>query len=471
MEKGLKELLESTVLSDETKSALAEAWNSKLDEVRANVREEEETKLREEYANRFAADKNELVEAMDRMLGDAVQGYAAKSAAELKALQEERTRLTSAIKEARAEYKAKIASQTQVMETFFLESLKKELTEFAQDHKALRVQRVKVAEQAASLEDQYNTKLSEAMDKLQGFVVSKLNEELNALKSQKASLAETEVRVAKSLNEHRSELNNQTAKSVKMLESFVVGQLSKELKEFEADKQGLVEARVRFASEAKAKLEEQRKAFVARATKIVESTVDAHLRKELSQLKEDLVEARQNIFGRRLFEAFQSEFMTSYLSEGTQVKKLSNQLMEAQARLDEATAVIDEKAQLIESMQRRVKLSEERAARQRTLNELLSPLSKDKRAVMGELLEHIKTPALKEAFNKYLPTILNENDRGSSPKGRQLLSETPVTAKRPTSSEVTGDRNNRLTESARAEIVEENQNEILELRRLAGIEK
>ncbi len=470
MNQGLKELLESAVLSDETKAALSEAWNSKLDEVRASVREETETNLREEFANRFAADKLELVEAMDRMLGDAVKGHAETAAVELKAIQEERARLTSAIKEARADYKAKIASQTQVMETFFLETLKKELTEFAQDHEALRVQRVKVAEQAASLETDYQTKLSESMEKLQSIVVAKLHEEMSELKAQKAQLAETEARVAKSLNEHRAELNTTTAKSVKMLESFVMSQLSKEIKEFEIDKANLVEARVRFASEAKAKLDEQRKAFVARATKIVESTVDAHLRKELTQLKEDLVEARQNIFGRRLFEAFQSEFMTSYLSEGTQVKKLTNQLAEAQARIDEATSAIEEKAKLIESMERRVKLSEERATRERTLNELLSPLSKDKRAVMGELLESVKTSSLKVAFQKYLPTILNENDRGSSQKGRQLLSETPVTAKRPVS-EVTGDRNNRLTESARAEIVEDNVEEIHELRRLAGIEK
>ncbi len=471
MEKGLKELLESAVLSDETKSALSEAWNSKLDEVRASVREEEETKLREEFANRFAADKNELVEAMDRMLGDAVKENASKAASELKALQEERTRLTSAIKEARAEYKAKIASQTQVMESFFLETLKKELTEFAQDHQALRAQRVKVAEESAALNEQYEQKLAESLSKLQSVVVGKLHEEMTQLKAQKASLAETEARVAKSLNEHRAELNTQTGKSVKMLESFVMSQLSKELKEFETDKQGLVEARVRFASEAKAKLEEQRKAFVARATKIVESTVDSHLRKELSQLKEDLVEARQNIFGRRLFEAFQSEYMASYHSDGSQVKKLSAQLIEAQGRIDEAVKLVDEKSKLLESMERRVKLSEERATRERTLNELLTPLNKGQRAVMGELLESVKTSSLKVAFQKYLPTILNENDRGSSPKGRQLLSETPVTAKRPTSSEVTGDRNNRLTESARAEIVEENVEEILELRRLAGIEK
>jgi len=468
MEKGLKELLESAVLSDENKAALAEAWNSKLDEVRNSVREEVETGLREEFASKFAADKNQLVEAMDQMLNDAIKANTEQTAVELKSIQEERARLTTAIKEARADYKSRTASHQEMLKSFVMETLTKELTEFAQDQKALREQRVKVANESAALKAEYSTKLSENMEKLQSIVVAKLAEELKNLKGQQAKLAETEVRTSKKLDEHRAELNDQTAKSIKMLESFVMGQLNKELVEFEEDKKGLVEARVRFASEAKAKIAETRKAFIERATKVVESTVDSHLRKELSQLKEDLVEARQNIFGRRLFEAFQSEYMASYLSEGSQVKKISAKLAEAQEQLEKSAKKLDEQAKLVESMERRVKLSEERAARERTLNELLSPLSKDKRAVMGELLESVKTDSLKTAFQKYLPTILTEGERGSATKGRQLLSETPVTTKRSVS-EVTGDRNNRLTEAARTEEQHDESAEIVELRRLAGL--
>lgn len=469
MEKGFKELLESAVLSEENKTALAEAWNSKLEEARNEIREEEATKLREEFASRFANDKLELVEAMDNMLNDAVSAHATKSAAELKALKEERARLTTAIKESRAEYKARTASHVDMMKTFFLESLKKELTEFADDMKALREQRVRVANEAAALKSEYQTKLAENLTKIQGVVATKLAEELSALKAEKAKLAETETRVAKKLDEHRAELNIETSKSIKVLESFVMDQLGKEIAEFEVDKKNLVEARVRFATEAKAKMAETRKAFIARASAIVESTVDAHLRKELSQLKEDLVEARQNIFGRRLFEAFQTEFMSSYLSEGTQVKKLSAKLEETQARLDEATKAIESKAKLVEGMERRIQISEERALRERTLNELLAPLSKDKRVIMGELLESTKTSSLKAAFQKYLPTILVEG-KGSSTKGRQLLSETPVTEKRPVS-EVTGDRNdNRLTEAARTAESQDISAEIVTLRRLAGLE-
>jgi hypothetical protein len=42
MEHGLKELLENEVLSEETRAAFLEAWNSKLTEMKASLREEVE---------------------------------------------------------------------------------------------------------------------------------------------------------------------------------------------------------------------------------------------------------------------------------------------------------------------------------------------------------------------------------------------------------------------------------------------
>src|SRR5690606_3331036 len=117
----------------------------------------------------------------------------------------------------------------------------------------------------------------------------------------------------------------------------------------------------------------------------------------------------------------------------------------------------------------KVTISEQRASREKTLNELLAPLGREKRAVMANLLESVKTPALKEAFQKYLPTVTKETATGSSNQGRRVLSEAPATEKRTVA--VTGDRTNRLSESARAEDVQaqSTQSEIVELRRLAGL--
>ncbi len=409
MEKDLKELLENTVLNEETKTAFLEAWNTKITEVKASLHEEVESKVREEFARRYEQDKQNLVEAMDNMLSDAVSKHAKATFTESKALRNERVKLTQAIKETRAAYKARTAKHMKTLETFVLTQLKPQMT----------------------------------------------------------SLTDSRVKVMQKLREHRLDMNNQAALRINKLESFVVEQLKKEVKEFKQDKDSLVEMKVKLASETKAKLNETKKAFINRASKLVETTIESHLRKEMTQLKDDIRAARENIFGRRLFEAFQAEYMTSYLSEGTKVKKLTNTLKETERKLSEATQKITSGKTLIEQAQRRITISEERAVRTKALNDLLRPLNRDKREVMENLLETVKTVNLKEAFRKYLPAVLNETVRGNKTGDRQVISETKPILKRTV--ELTGNRPDRLTETTKAEDKKVHTAEIVELRRLAGI--
>jgi hypothetical protein len=467
MENGLNSLLESGLLNEETKTALEEAWNVKLDEVRASLREEVEEQIREEFSARFEADKGNLVEAMDNMLTDAVKQYAVESVAATKALNEERTKLTTAIKEARAEYKAKTAEHIGVLEQFVVKQLAEEIKELSEDHRAMQEQRVKLAQEISEAKASYDAQLVEHVGKIEQFVMSKLSEEISAVKAQEKALSEQRVVDAKKLREHRIAMNEQTAARINKLEGFVLEQLNKEIGELEVDKNALVEARVRLVAESKAKLEETKKAFIARASKLVESTVEAQIRGELTQLKEDIQEARNNMFGRRLFEAFQAEFMTSYLSEGSEIRKLQAQLNESTEALAKVNTILAEKDTEVQASARRAKLAEERAARVQIKNELLSPLSKEKRNVMEELLETVKTDKLKEAFQKYLPTVLNEGMRNAN-QGRRVLAEAAEPKK---TVAVTGNRVNPLAESARAEEVAAlSENDRAELRRLAGIE-
>jgi hypothetical protein len=409
MENGLKELLENEVLSEETKTAFLEAWNNKVNEVKASLREEVETTVRNEFANRYEQDRTSLVEAMDNMLSDAVTSHAQETFEATKALKEERQKLTNAIKETRAAYRTRVEQHTKTLESFVLAQLK---------HQML-------------------------------------------------SLNESKVKVAKKLREHRIELNTQAAQRVNKLESFVIGQLKKEINEFKQDKDSLVEMKIKLSTEAKAKLAEAKKAFIDRASKIVETTVDAALKKEMGQLKEDIRVARENMFGRRLFESFQAEFMTSYLSEGTQLKKVTTKLAEAESKLEETTLKLSNSKALMEQAQRRVVMSEERALRIKTMNDILSPLNKNKRDVMENLLENVKTQHLKEAFKRYLPKVLNETVKEQD-KTRQVVTEArPIENKARVA--ITGDRT-RVMESAVAEELDHSA-EIIDLRRLAGIEK
>jgi hypothetical protein len=67
------------------------------------------------------------------------------------------------------------------------------------------------------------------------------------------------------------------------------------------------------------------------------------------------------------------------------------------------------------------------------MGELLAPLSKDKKAVMKELLESVQTKNLQGAYNKYLPSVLNEATDRKPAAAKPQLNEATLSAK-------TGDR-------------------------------
>jgi hypothetical protein len=261
------------------------------------------------------------------------------------------------------------------------------------------------------------------------------------------------------------------AARVAKIDKFVVGQVSKELREFQEDKQALVNKKVELVAEARKKLAETQRNFVREAAKLVDKKVTESMKVEMTQLHEDLERNRQNMFGRRIFEAVATEFMTSYFSEGTEVKKLEKVLESKESELSKLKQKLQESQQATDAAARKSKLAEEASARTRVMSELLAPLGRDKRAVMQELLESVKTPMLREAYNKYLPAILNEGSKKVATQGRQTLSET-ATAKPKSCVAITGDqRINRLQESVETQESEQVSVETAQILKLAGITK
>ena len=74
---------------------------------------------------------------------------------------------------------------------------------------------------------------------------------------------------------------------------------------------------------------------------------------------------------------------------------------------------------------------------------------------MSELLESVQTVKLQSAYDKYLPAVLNNTAQKSVAQNKTMLSESRV--------EVTGDK------SANTPAVEENINNVFEIKRLAGL--
>ena len=299
------------------------------------------------------------------------------------------------------------------------ESLSKELQEFAEDKKRLAEDRVK-----------YNTKMSETADKFKGFLVGKLTDELKELREDRKTMAGTMAKV----------------------EQFVIRQLAEEIKEFEQDKRDVVETKVKLVAGAKEKLDELKTKFVARSSALVKEAVATNLESELIQLKEDIQSARENMFGRRLFEAFASEFAGTHLNENKEIKKLQSIIAEKDQKLAEATQAEEDAKKLVESKESEIKVIKESSERSNTLNGLLKTLNKEKATVMSDLLESVQTDKLQSAFDKYLPAVLNNSKIEQAAK--QVLSENKK--------EVTGDKTAK-------DVVKEDGSNIIQLKRLAGL--
>jgi len=363
---AIKPLLESGLINEDVGRELNEAWESKLNEAREQVRVE----LREEFAQRYEHDRIVMVEALDKMV---------------------------------------------------TESLTTEISEFQSERQAMNEDRVQAKQQ-----------LRENAVKFNNFMVTKLAEEIKELRS-----------------ERKLQMESQSK-----LEQFIVHALAREIKEFTQDKQAVVEAKVKLVAEGRQQLERLKSRFVSESAKRLNTVVTSHLKGELGQLKEDIKVARENNFGRRIFESFASEFSVTHLNDKAETRKLMNALQLKDQQLAESIKVIGQSKKLIESKEREVRIIKESNQREKMMSDLLAPLNEEKATVMKDLLESVQTPKLQATFDKYLPAVLNSGAERKSTK----------TTLRESVKEVTGDK------SAKTQEVDMDQRDnVIDIKRLAGL--
>ena len=255
------------------------------------------------------------------------------------------------------------------------EKLSEEITKFVEDRKALAQEKIA-----------YKENVGKHSAKLESFMLSKLSEELKELHGDRKGVHE----------------------NFKKMEEFVVGALAKEIKEFHEDKKGVVETKVKLVAEAKKQMAKMKEAFITRSAKVVESAVNKKLAEELKSLKEDITAARTVNFGKKIFEAFASEYQASYLNEKSETSKLMKVVDETTLKLADAEKAIEDKKAVIESKEQEIARSKDLMERKETMGDLLRPLSKDKEDVMSQLLESVQTVKLKSAYDKYLPAVMDD---------------------------------------------------------------
>jgi hypothetical protein len=225
-----------------------------------------------------------------------------------------------------------------------------------------------------------------------------------------------------------------------------------------------VATRVKLVTEGRKRLRETQTRFVKQAARNVEKVVNESLKNELTQLHEDPERNRQNMFGRRIFEAVAAEYLTSYLAEGTEIRNLQNMLESVTTESTEAKSKLTEAIQEKQIATRKARLFEDRATRNKVMGELLSNLRGEKRTVMEGMLDTVKTEALRPTFNKLLPVVLNESaPRPAAPAAERRQPPAVVTGKNQHAA--------RLFETAQAETNNDFTADIAQVVRLAGIQR
>jgi hypothetical protein len=316
----------------------------------------------------------------------------------------------------------------------------------------------------------YEHDKSTMVEAIDAMISEKLTEEIAEFQADRKQLAETKAKfaiaqrqnanlmktfvseaLAKEIKELHSDQRAMTDKFV-ALEEFVVESLAKEIAEFYEDKKDLAETKVRLVREGKAHISKVRNDFIKKSAALVSETVSRGLKKEISSLKEDIDQARQNDFGRKLFEAFANEYTHSYLNENSETAKLLKVVDAKDRQLAEAKQTTVKAIKLAESKTSEIKRITESSARKDTLNKLVAPLSKEQQNIMMDLLESVQTTRLQSQFEKYLPAVIG----GKVPAPKAILSE---------GKEITGNRemNN---DSIRADADSKN---VIDIKRLAGL--
>ena len=147
--------------------------------------------------------------------------------------------------------------------------------------------------------------------------------------------------------------------------------------------------------------------------------------------------------------------MSTMLDEQESLKSLLAEKEQTILSLTEEKAAAEKEAEISEA-NRKQRVMEDRMNRKDVLEGLLSPLANEKRRVMSDLLESVKTSNLKTAFKKYLPAVLNENVTAKA-ETKTTLTEGKVT-------EHTGDRESTTeTQSTGGDA------DIVVLKKLAGL--
>lgn len=308
---------------------------------------------------------------------------------------------------------------------------------------------------AADIRDEMKTRYTEdynqIVEGLNKMMNDTINEGMNDVYAEKRKLVEDRVKLRKSLGQFSEFANTVLAEEVKAMRNerklmnegiskfvdFSNKILAEEIQDFHKDKKALVETRVKLIAEGRQKIEEAKQSFVKRAAETASKYIEESTTRQLSELKTELVEAKQNMFGRRIFEAFANEFHSKQYNENAILRDLMESIKVKENEVLDMRVKLDESKRVEQEVQKQIRLMEDKQARAAIMNELTKPLTANQKAIMEDLLKASTTEKLAEDFKKYHKAVLNETSQKSN---RQAVSTQHKSTLVESSRLVTGDR-------------------------------
>lgn len=296
-----------------------------------------------------------------------------------------------------------------------------------------------------------------------------LEQELNgAVGDLRTGLEEVDT-LKKKLVDERAAVKEQArvyvAKRLGAVEKVIESVLARELSELHESEKVNRKAYLNAVTEKKAQLESDRETFRQKAAAVLEHVVNVQVQGTLDELREDIKAARQSDFGREIYESFMTTFRRQFFDSNKEFRAATKKLQEAQKR---AKAVEAKAAKEIKEAREQARVAEaskkklqESVVRARAINRMLKPLTGQTREKMKDLLEASRTDKLQTTYKKWLPELLNEAKAPAKQQKRRKLEESVVELK-------TGGQRT-LKESRNTDAADDD--EILEISRLAGIEK
>lgn len=359
--KEMQDLTAKFGIKDEEAKRLFESFmNSKVEELRNQARAE----AYEAVKKQFDSDKKMLVEATEKMVKESVSEGQKKMDVQRKALIKEKLKL----QEAQDSINKRIAD--------------KEMSLKEASDKALKAQ-------VAKMNEAKEAELKSLRDKVAKFV----NE-----------CVKTNVKADRA--KHR-----QMDESIAEMQKFVEAQVSQQVREHRDEMKSIDKLKHDLVVEHQTKLKNAMAKTLSEMAKKVDAFITESVRKQVAEFRKDIKAARQNTFGKKIFEAFSNEFAKAYFNENKMANDMVKIARKKQVALNQLVESANAKIKAQEAEIKALRAAKDTAVREKIINEAACVLPAGKRATLKMMTKNVPTEQLQDKVNSYVSIIMNENSR------------------------------------------------------------